>query len=64
MARTAHSRRRTAAARQDATIRNVRASARRDRTISAKVSTVEDRLFNLELSLGRVISALRHLATV
>jgi hypothetical protein len=64
MARTAHSRRRTAATRQDATIRNVRAFARRDSKISAHVRTVEDRLVLLEANLGRVISALRHLATV
>ena len=53
-----------AASRQDATVRNVRAGARRDAKTNAKIRTMDQRVEELEAQVGRLTSALRHLATV
>ena len=53
-----------AASRQDATVRNVRAAVRRDVKTNAKIRTMDQRVEELEAQVGRLTSALRHLATV
>ena len=53
-----------AASRQDATVRNVRAATRRDKKTNTKISTIAERVEELEAQVGRLTSALRHLATV
>lgn len=45
--------------RQDATLRNVRASKRRDATLGAKAKGLEERIAELERKLGELVHAFR-----
>jgi len=55
---------RRSATRQDATVRNVRAAKRREAATTGKISTLAERVEELEATVGRLVSALRALATV
>lgn len=50
--------------RQDATMLNVRAGVRRNAKTNDKVRTLDQRIDDLEAEVGRLRTALRHIATV